>query len=270
MPSDCLDDPQLPLTTAEHPESAVSRPSKVRTARRLTTVSAVLATAVVAVAGPAYAHTEVTGKDARALAQNVTLDFHAASESSSAGITKLEVVLPEGLVPTDITYGQGPQGWKFDTTSRGWTVSGPELTKGEDAEFSVVVRQLPDAEELVFKTLQSYGDGRVDRWVELEDSGGDGHGHGHPAPTLKLGAAEPGAKPVAPSPTAEATTAAPADASASERPDPTGTPSARQAAGENASEDGGVSPAVWIGAGTVALLAAGGVWWARRRGTPSA
>ncbi|MFF8638797.1 DUF1775 domain-containing protein [Streptomyces pilosus] len=249
----------------------MSRPSKARTARRLATVSAVLVAAVVAGAGPANAHTEVKGKNARALAQNVTLDFHAASESSAAGITKLEVVLPAGIVPTDITYEQGPKGWKFDTTGRGWTVSGPELTVGEDADFSVTVRQLPDVRELVFKTLQSYGDGRVDRWVELEDSADDGHGHGHPAPKLKLGPAEPGATPVAPSPTAPATTAAPADASPSGRPDPTGTPSTSQAAGEDASEDDGVSPAVWIGGGAaVALLAAGGVWWSRRRGTPSA
>ncbi|MFH9982393.1 DUF1775 domain-containing protein [Streptomyces sp. NPDC017179] len=249
----------------------MSRPGKARTARRLTTVSAVLVAAVVAAADPALAHTEVEAENARALAQTVTLDFHAASESSSAGITKVEVILPKGITPADIAYKEGPRGWKFDTTSRGYTVSGSKLAIGEDAEFSVTVRQLPDARELVFKTLQSYSDGRVDRWIELDDSGDDGHGHGHPAPTLKLGAAEPGAKPVSPSPTAEATTAAPAGASPNEQSNPTGTPSAKEAAEESDGEDGGMSPAALTGIGAVVLLAlGGGVWWFRRHGTPSA
>lgn len=249
----------------------MSRPGKVRTARRLTTVSAVVVAGVVAIAGPAYAHTEVEADDARALAQNVTLDFHAASESSSAGITRLEVVLPKGITPADVTYEQGPKGWKFDTTGRGYTVSGAKLAVGEDAEFSVTVRQLPDAKELAFKTLQTYSDGRIDRWIDLDDSGDDGHGHGHPAPTLKLGPAEPGAKAVSPSPTGEATTAAPSSGSPSEQSDSTGTPSAQQADDEaDGKGDGAMPPAAWAGIGAGVLLAlGGGVWWFKRRGTPT-
>ncbi|MGX4690786.1 DUF1775 domain-containing protein [Streptomyces sp. JNUCC 63] len=251
----------------------MSRPGKARTARRLTTVSAVLAAAAVATAGPASAHTEVEAENARALAQNVTLDFHAAAESSSAGITKVEVVLPKGITPADITYKEGPKGWKFDTTSRGYTVSGPKLAVGEDAEFSVTVRQLPNAKELVFKTLQSYSDGHIDRWIELDDSGDDGHGHGHghPAPTLKLGAAEPGAKPVGPRPTEEATTAAPSSASPGGRSGPAGSPSAKEAADEADGKDDGMSPVASTGIGAAVLLVlGGGVWWFRRRDTPSA
>ncbi|MFJ8670110.1 DUF1775 domain-containing protein [Streptomyces sp. NPDC093600] len=62
------------------------------------------------------------------------------------------------------------------------------MKAGEDAEHSVVVRQLPDAEEVVFRTLQTYSDGRVDRWIEAGASGGD-HSHGNEAPVLKLEAA---------------------------------------------------------------------------------
>ena len=54
----------------------------------------------------------------------------------------------------DLT-GKGPDGWKLAPTSRGYTVSGPKLAVGEDAEYVVTVRQLPDAKSLVFKTLQT-------------------------------------------------------------------------------------------------------------------
>lgn len=54
------------------------------------------------------------------------------------------------------------------------------MKAGEDAEHSVVVRQLPDAEEVVFRPLQTYSDGRVYRWIEAGASGGD-HSHGNEA-----------------------------------------------------------------------------------------
>ncbi|MEV5432689.1 DUF1775 domain-containing protein [Streptomyces sp. NPDC052701] len=245
----------------------MSRPVKARTARRLTTLGAVLTAAVVATAGPASAHTEVEAENARALARNVTLTFSAASESSSAGISKLEVILPEGIAPGDLDYQKGPEGWTFDATGRGWAASGPALAVGEDATVSVTVRQLPDVKELVFKTLQTYSDGRVDRWIELDGSG-DGHGHGHPAPKLRLGPAEPGAEPLGPgSPSAEEDTAPAASSPApDERPD-----AAAASSAEGDSDDGGTSPAVPLGIGAAVLLAVGGgVWWARRRGARSA
>ncbi|MFJ6662171.1 DUF1775 domain-containing protein [Streptomyces sp. NPDC091377] len=250
-----------PLGTAR--TTARTAPT-ARTARRVSTVGALLVAAVCAGAVPAFAHTEVEAEGARALAENVTLDFHAASESDTAGISKLEVILPKGLAPADIAYEEGPKGWTYDTTSRGWTVSGPELAVGANAEFSVKVRQLPDAKELVFKTLQSYSDGRVDRWIELDDSGDDSGGHGHPAPALKLGAAEPGATPIAPSPSGEATSAAPS----SEPPAAADSPSPVAAGNEKDGGDGGLSPAAWTGIGAAALLVLGGAgWWLKRRDT---
>ncbi|QFR02203.1 DUF1775 domain-containing protein [Streptomyces phaeolivaceus] len=240
------------------------RPTSARTLRRAAALTAVTLAVVVATAGPAAAHAEVEAEGARALDQNVELTFSAESESGSAGITKVEVILPEGLVPADITYGEGPDGWKFAPTDRGYTVSGTKLAVGEDVEYVVTVRQLPDAKSLVFKTLQSYSDGKVDRWIELEEEAeGDGHGHGHPAPRLDLKAAAPGAKLVTPtpSPSEEPTTAAP-----STKPD-TETPSAEPAADSTNADDGddGMSLAVPLGIGAGVLLLGGGAWWFRSR-----
>ncbi|WP_149823170.1 DUF1775 domain-containing protein [Streptomyces tailanensis] len=246
----------------------MSRTHPAATARRLGALTAAVLAATVAFAGPAAAHADVEAEGARALAQNVELTFSAASESSSAGITKLEVILPEGITPADITYkgGSGPDGWKFAPTERGYTVSGEKLAVGKDVEYVVTVRQLPDAKSLVFKTLQSYSDGKVDRWIELEEEeSGDGHGHGHPAPRLDLAAAEPGAEPVSPTPTQEPTTA-------SKEPTPqSSTPAtSEQAAANSTEEDDGMSLALPLGIGAAVLALGGAVWWLKSRRTGSA
>ncbi|WP_327725008.1 hypothetical protein [Streptomyces europaeiscabiei] len=115
-------------------ESSVHRPTFARSLRRTGVLTAAAFAVAVVTAGPAAAHAEVEAEGARALDQNVELTFHAESESGDAGISKLEVILPEGITPADITFEEGPDGWKFATTSRGYTVSGPKLAVGEDAE----------------------------------------------------------------------------------------------------------------------------------------
>ncbi|MFZ4272443.1 DUF1775 domain-containing protein [Streptomyces arboris] len=240
-------------------------------------VAAIAATLLLAT--PASAHVEVASEGARALAENVTLNFDAATESDAAGITKLEVFLPKGITPADVTYGKGPDGWKLAPTDKGFTVSGPPVAVGEDVTYSVVVRQLPDAKSLVFKTLQTYDDGRVDRWIELEESSG-GHGHGHSAPVLELKEAAPGAEPVAPTPSASPTPSATPSPSAPPTTEPADvkpTASDRAMATEGSdratatADEDGSSPALPIGIAVAVLaLAAGGLWWflkRRRSGT---
>ncbi|AZP22143.1 DUF1775 domain-containing protein [Streptomyces aquilus] len=233
-----------------------------RIIRRLTVAAATAATAVLFTAVPAAAHVEVESDDAQALAENAELAFTAESESATAGIAQIRVVLPKGIAPSDVTYGKGPEGWKFTATDDGYTVKGAALKVGADAEYSVVVRQLPDVKELAFKTLQTYGDGKVDRWIELDESGDDGHGHGegNPAPVLKLKAAAPGAAPVGPSPSASASASATPTAEAS------GTSPTPQAADtEKDEDDGGLSAGVWV-AIAVVLVVAVAVVVVRRRG----
>ncbi|MFF0474940.1 DUF1775 domain-containing protein [Streptomyces sp. NPDC004284] len=243
--------------------------------RRAPLALAAAVAASVALAGPAFAHVEVEAEGARALAENVTLSFSAESESPTEGITKLEVVLPAGITPADVTYKEGPKGWTLAATAPGYTVSGPAVAAGENAEYSVVVRQLPDAESLAFKTLQTYSDGRVDRWIELDKSHEGGHS-GNPAPVLELQAAAPGATPVKPSPTTAPTTAAPTTtaptttASAATTA-PSGTAGQEPANGAKSSDESKKSSAntpVLIGGAVVLLLAVAGAWlWNRRRGS---
>lgn len=232
------------------------------TARRLTVGAAAAVTAVLLAAVPAAAHVEVESDNAQALAENVQLTFVAESESATAGITQLRVVLPEGIAPADVTYGEGPTGWKFTANDDGYTVKGPAVKVGADAEYSVVVRQLPDAEELAFKTLQTYGDGTIDRWIELGEPSGDGHGN--EAPVLELKAASPGAKPVSPSPSAPET--------ASASPTPTAQETAAsptpQTADTEQEDDGGLSAAAWTGIiAAILIAAAAAVFAVRRRGS---
>ncbi|HCA87200.1 MAG TPA: hypothetical protein DEQ61_18025 [Streptomyces sp.] len=218
--------------------------------RRAALVAATTTTALLLTPAPAAAHVEVESDKPQALAENVTLDFLAESESGSAGITELRVILPEGVAPADVTYGEGPGGWVFTPTEDGYTAKGPAVAVGKDAEYSVAVRQLPEAEELAFKTLQSYSDGRVDRWIELGDSSSGGHGSS--APVLKLKAAAPGAKPVSPSPSKPASPTPPAaDAKPSAEP----SSAAPQANAAKEREGDGLSTGAWVGIGTAALLA---------------
>lgn len=232
--------------------------SRHSSARRLTLMTAVTATAVLLTAGPASAHVEVESDKAQALAENVEIRFDAESESDTAGITKIRVVLPEGISSADVTYGEGPKGWKFTADDDGYTVEGPAVKAGVNAEYSVIVKQLPDAEKLAFKTLQTYSDGRIDRWIDLGDNGDT------PAPVLKLKAAAAGAKAASPSPSETAASATPTPAET----EPEASPAAQA---EKKDEDGGLSTGVWVGIGLAVVVVAGGaVFLVRRRNGASA
>ncbi|MGW7465267.1 DUF1775 domain-containing protein [Streptomyces xantholiticus] len=235
-----------------------ARPARVCTARRWTALTATATAVVLAGAAPAFAHVEVTAKDARALATDVRLEFMAESESASAGITKLQVFLPDGIEAADVTYADGPKDWKLTREEKTFTVSGPAMATGKDAEFAVTVRQLPDTKSLVFKTLQTYSDGRIDRWIELEES--TGHGHGNAAPRLDL---KPAAAGASPSVTAKATPS-PSSSPTAQVPSNTASPSTDRKDTAAQQEDA-TSPLLPVGLGALALAAlGGGIWWRRR------
>ncbi|WP_326718439.1 DUF1775 domain-containing protein [Streptomyces sp. NBC_00243] len=232
--------------------------SKRPTARRLTLASAATTALVLLTAVPAAAHVEVESDKAQALAENVEIAFDAESESDTAGITQIRVVLPEGIAPSDVTYGEGPEGWKFTANDDGYTVKGPAVKAGVNAEYSVVVKQLPDAKELAFKTLQTYSDNSTDRWIELDESGEN------PAPVLQLKAAAPGATPISPSPSAspsESASASPTPTAEETTASPT-----PQAADTEKDDDGGLSAGAWAGIiAVIVVVAAAVVFLVRRR-----
>ncbi|MFE9446209.1 DUF1775 domain-containing protein [Streptomyces sp. NPDC006602] len=234
--------------------------TKHRTVRRLTLAATATTALVLLTAGPAAAHVEVESDKAQALAENVEVSFDAESESDTAGITQIRVVLPEGIAPADVTYGEGPKDWKFTAADDGYTVKGPAVKAGVNAEYSVVVRQLPDAKELAFKTLQTYSDGRTDRWIELDESGEN------PAPVLKLKAAAPGAKPVSPSPSeSESPSASPTPTPTAEE---TAVSPSPQAADTEKDGDGGLSAGAWTGiVAAIVVVAAAVILVVRRRGS---
>ncbi|MEE1798428.1 DUF1775 domain-containing protein [Streptomyces sp. JV176] len=244
-----------------------------RTTRRFGLVAALALTAALTAtlttAGTAYAHAEVTADKPQALAEDVTLSFISEAESSSAGFTQLRVVLPQGIAPDDVSLADGPEGWKLKTVQDGYTVEGPALPAGTDAEHKIKVRQLPESNEIAFKTVETYSDGEVSRWIEIPSGAEEPQ---QPAPVLKLKAAAPGAAPTSPSPATSAPPSATDSApSSTETPGPKDTAQENTAQEDTAQEDDGSLPVPLIGVGVAVLLGlgAGGWWLARRQKTNS-
>src|SRR4051794_31130210 len=176
-------------------------------------IAAAAALAAPAFAGPALAHVEVSADTTQAGATDVTLTFHGEAENDAAGIRTERVVLPEGIEPAQVTLGKAPSGWSFSRTADGFTVGGKALKTGTDAEWSVKIAKLPDGEtRLSFKTVETYGDGEVSRWIGIQEPGQDEPDN--PAPLVTLRAAP------AATATATATSAAPAPALSSDSPAP--------------------------------------------------
>lgn len=231
-----------------------------RVTRGATAVTA-LAAATATVLGwavPAWAHIEVSADKPRAGATNVTVTFNGEAESDTAGIKSERVVLPAGITPDQVRLGKAPSGWTFTRAADGFTVGGKALKVGQDARFSVVIAQLPaDATELAFKTVETYGDGKVSRWIEIPQSGQPEPDN--PAPVLKLkAAAQPAATTAAP--TTAATTAPPTTGAPATSTEPAFT------AAPAAAEDSGSRTGLWVAvAAVVVVAAAAGVAFALRR-----
>jgi uncharacterized protein YcnI len=152
---------------------------------RLATVVLGAVLAVGVLAGPAFAHVQVTATPGSPGATDANLKIMAAGESGTAGTSKLDVVADPAIPADQVSLVSGPTGWALAPGSNGgFTLSGPALAKGADAEISLKVKTLPDVPQVTFKVVQTYSDGEVVRWIELP--GPDGKEPDNPAPVVKL------------------------------------------------------------------------------------
>ncbi|MCG5469579.1 YcnI family protein [Micromonospora sp. LAH09] len=183
--------------------------------RRTATAAAALAftaaaTAVLGFAGPASAHVTVNPKEATQ-GGYARVAFRVPNESDTASTTKLEVTLPENAPVGSVSTIPVP-GWTVATEKRKvdppievhgsqlteavskitWTATGDAGVKpGQFQEFGVSMGPLPKVDSMVFKTLQTYSDGNISRWIDEPAPGAEEPEH--PAPVLTLAAvAAPG------------------------------------------------------------------------------
>jgi hypothetical protein len=169
------------------------------------------------VATPAYAHSEVEVEPARAGATNALVTVTAEAESGSAGIRAVQVFLPEGIAPADVTLVSGPSGWRLTPGADNYTMAGRALSVGTNARHRIRVRQLPTDPVIYFKVLVTYSNGQVDRWIELPSSANPRPDN--PAPSVRL-AGGVSRTPTPPPTTAPPTTQAPAPTVATVSPSP--------------------------------------------------
>ncbi|MER5383677.1 YcnI family protein [Streptomyces sp. NPDC002688] len=179
------------------------------TLRRTGTLAALTTAGVLAAAGAAFAHVTVHPESYAKGATDGVLSFRVPNEEDTASTTKVQVFLPTdhpvlGVLVTPqagwtakVTTIKLKQPIKTDdgtitdaVSEITWT--GGRIRHGEFQDFDVAFGQLPDdTDQLTFKTLQTYSDGNVVRWIEEAKKGGEEPES--PAPVLTLtdkGAAE--------------------------------------------------------------------------------
>lgn len=181
------------------------------TARRAVTVAALAATTVLLAAGAASAHVTVHPESYAKGATDGVLTFRVPNEEDGASTTKVQVFLPTDHPVLGVLVH--PQdGWTAKVTTTKLkkpvktddgtiteaaseiTFSGGKIDAGQYEDFNVAFGQLPDdIGQLVFKTLQTYSDGKVVRWIEESTGGQEPE---NPAPVLKLTAGDESAAPV--------------------------------------------------------------------------
>ncbi|QYA95361.1 YcnI family protein [Streptomyces anulatus] len=174
---------------------------------RIALAGGVAASTVLLIAGPAAAHVSVQPVGEAAKGGYATLNFKVPNERDQASTVKLEVNFPADHPLSSVTP-QAVPGWKIDITKSKldkplevhgkkiteavskvtWTADEGEIAPGYFQQFPVSVGALPeDADQLVFKAIQTYDNKEVVRWIEEPAAGGEEPDS--PAPVLKLTAA---------------------------------------------------------------------------------
>ncbi|MFL6077023.1 MAG: YcnI family protein [Mycobacteriales bacterium] len=178
----------------------------VRPLRSAAIVAAGTAGLLALTALPASAH--VTVNPGTAVQGGFTaLTFRVPTEKDNASTTAVQVFLPTGTPIPSVSVRPVP-GWtaKVNTTHLArpvqsddgpvsdvisditWTANSAAdaIAPAQFQEFEISAGPLPKVRQLVFKTLQTYSDSSVARWIDLPQGPTEPE---HPAPVLKLTAA---------------------------------------------------------------------------------
>lgn len=179
------------------------RPTRLRQrwGWRAAAISVSCAVALLTLAGTASAHVTANPSTAQQ-GSYAKVSFRVPNERDTASTIKLEVNLPTDHPIASVATRAVP-GWtatvekttlaKPITTDDGqisqvvskitWT--GGKIPPGQFEEFDVSMGPLPtDTDQLVFKSLQTYDNGEVVRWIDTRTPGGPEPAH--PAPVLTL------------------------------------------------------------------------------------
>lgn len=171
---------------------------------RIALACGVAASSVLLLAGTASAHVSVQPQGEAAKGGYATVNFKVPNERDNASTVKLEISFPTDH-PLASVSPQPVAGWKTDVTKSKlaqplevhgkkineavskvtWTADGSGIAPGFFQQFPLSVGQLPeDADQLVFKALQTYSNKEVVRWIEEPTEGGEEPES--PAPVLAL------------------------------------------------------------------------------------
>ena len=186
--------------------SAVSR---ARPLTRTVTVGALAAAGLVLLAVPAFAHITVTPGSVQA-GSTAVLTFHVPNEESKADTIRVDMQIPTGH-PIAQLLVKPVAGWTISvrttTLARPLVTddgqftqavseviwSGGQIAPGQFQDFSLSADPLPrGVASLPFKTIQTYSNGDVVRWIDVARPGQPEPDHPAPALTLTTGPAAAG------------------------------------------------------------------------------
>ncbi|WP_405686136.1 YcnI family protein [Streptomyces sp. NBC_00057] len=178
---------------------------------RIAFVGGIAASTVLILAGTASAHVSVQPQGEAAKGGYATVNFKVPNERDDASTTKVEVNFPTDH-PLASVMPQAVPGWDIEVTKSKlakplemhgqkineavskvtWTAKGDKdergIRPGGFQQFPLSIGQLPeDADQLVFKAIQTYDNKEVVRWIEEQKDGAAEPES--PAPVLKLTAA---------------------------------------------------------------------------------
>jgi uncharacterized protein YcnI len=173
----------------------------VRGGARVAVVLAGCAVAVAALAGAAFAHITLTpGSAPQGSATELT--FRVPNEEAKAATVEIQLKIPTSQPIAQLLVKPVP-GWQiavetvtlakplvtddgsFSTAVSEVTWSGGKILPGQYQDFSVSADPLPTGVgQLAFKAIQTYSNGDVVRWIDVQQSGQPAPDH--PAPVLTL------------------------------------------------------------------------------------